>query len=250
MRKPRCWPWVALLFACNTTSAFPTLPGGGGGGGHGGTGSDVGVDAAAGPDANVISAQACSLTDLRVWNTCANGGAGGLLVTLGDGSAITGDDGTFTLPAQSGTNLVWTISGSGFLTTQMAYVPSIVEIPIVTQALLTPIEADSGVTDLDDGQVFVAITSSDAPVLNEVGKSTPIANQTFYDDVTDDTWGQIETESHGIVWFSGVTAGFANIEVQPASFVGSDGSGSGYGVATGVPVTNGQLTFVELVVPG
>jgi hypothetical protein len=245
MRIAAC---VALVFACSTTSAFPYTPGGGGGGHGGGGGGGGGGGPDSGPGSDLITAQACSLDDLRLWTMCAASGAGGLLVTLGDGSATTADDGSFTIPTQSGTNLLWTISGSGFLTTLMPFDAAITQIPVVSENTFEPIVADNAVTDTTDGQVFISINSFGEQIPNEVARSTPLDNQTFYDDATDDFWGQIETSTHGIAWLSGIVPGVATVEVQPASDVGS-GSGSGVGTATGVPVGSGALTFIELSVP-
>jgi hypothetical protein len=116
-----------VAFACSPDVAqLPPLGGGGGGTGGVGSGTMMGGSST---DANSdeLDGLVCVLPDPRDFTTCLATGAGGITVGLtGVGSAVTADDGTFTLPFPTGTNLTWTVTGTNVVTSTMGFSTSAV----------------------------------------------------------------------------------------------------------------------------
>src|SRR5690349_6695932 len=110
-----------VLMACQPggDDAFPIAPGGG----------DPAVITPA-PDrppadsdtdggTTSIAGRVCVILDPRSPTTCAIGNASGIRVTLGASVAITAADGSFTIDAPLTSNVLWAVSGVGYVPTVM-----------------------------------------------------------------------------------------------------------------------------------
>src|ERR1700733_13342719 len=135
---------AVMLFAACTPDSTTYPIGGGPGGGAGGNGSGSGSGTT---DANmdVIEGLVCVLPDPRDFSTCLAAGAGGITVAVGASStAVTNDDGTFTIATPTGTNLVWSVSGSDVMTSTIGFSTSAV-IPAIQSMTFETLANENGI---------------------------------------------------------------------------------------------------------
>jgi hypothetical protein len=238
---------LALVGACKQAQDadnLPVTPGGGGGGtgGQGGIHRDAAIDARHLDGA--VTGRACLVADARLLDTCASTGAGGLTVMLGSATALTASDGTFTLVTPQGSDLVWTASGSAVTTSMMPFGPTPV-IPVLSQNTYQDLlDANLVSSGSGQGDVFVQVLGSGAPLAGAVASSTPpAANATLYDGTTATAWNQTATGVDGVAWIPGIAPGTATIKVTPPAS-GGGGGGSGNAVTITAPVGSQILTFV------
>lgn len=202
----------AVLGACANPEDYPL--GGGGGGNPTGTG-DAGVDGGPtdGGDMTKITGRVCLLTDFRdlgKLDKCEKSAALGLSVTLGDRSATTTADGSFSMVPPSGTGFVWHVS------TGTRDSPRVVRsaMPFGTNNVIPAMQFDryadlvnsNGGTfseNADEGSIIVRIVKSPngAPVAN-LSADTTLANDDvrLYDTDTKDVWAMTATGKFGIAW--------------------------------------------------
>jgi hypothetical protein len=141
-----------------------------------------------------------------------------MTVAAGVRSALTGDDGSFTINAPESSSFTWKVT-SPATGTVLKLIPSLTPASLGTNPVL-PAVSDVVYGDLlnsngllpnaeQSGSVFVRVLKDSAPATNVTATSTPAAPQlAFYDsDNSKDDWkqsGGTGTGSHGIVWLAGL----------------------------------------------
>jgi len=231
---------IALACACTEQNNLPVTTGGGGGPPQ--SGSAVFGGAPGG--VLLVTGRVCVLADPRVFGVCAPTGAGGLLVQLGNSSAITGGTGSFSMPAPTGTNLNFTVSGPSIVTSSQPLTAANT-IPVLTQDLFGQVLAANGITlTQGSGSILASIVDRGGnPVSGVTATSTPSpAFGPFFDGTTPTAFTLDATGARGVVLFPGVNVG-------PASLTFSDLATSGETTIDGVQVVDGGVTFVDTVLP-
>jgi hypothetical protein len=230
----KCLAFVLLCAACvdHPDPGFPIEPSSGG---ATGTASDPPDDTIA------LRGRVCVLDDFFD-PACAQVGAGGLTVSLGDQLAVTNDDGTFAIAPAFGTGLSFVVTGAGVVTTAQALTPSL-RIPVMRQLQFSDMMAAAGVTSTaGTGSIFATLVRGGEPVQGASATSTPSpAFGPFFDGTTPTPWTLDGTGVRGIVWFPGMTAGPADLSFNTLT--------GGEAIVGGVQVINGGVTMVETVLP-
>ncbi len=195
-------------------------------------GGDASVPDGTAGDGAAIMGRVCLLADLRNLEGCASSGADGLMVTLGTQVATTAADGTFTMPAPSGSTLVWRVVGTGVVPSRMVF-SAFPLIPVVPQTLYDDLLIANGVIlNAGQGSVVARVVSQGLGVPGVTG-TIVTANQSFYDGSSASTWNQNSTGNQGVIWIPAVPTGSANLTLAVA------------GSMTSVPVDvdEGGITF-------
>ncbi len=192
-----------------------------------------------------ISGRVCLAADSRELSACAGSGAGGFLVTFGSGSAITADDGEFTLtPLEAGSR--WEVSGSDIMTSEAS---SPIDVPAIGSDLYNDMIANTGGILLNSGEgaVIARIVHAGAPEPGALVTSQDAVSDVFYDPPTDDTvWNDnqfVGTGDFGVAWIPVEPEGLVSLTVSLANETGS---------AVGVPnieVVDQAITFVDVTLP-
>ncbi|MDQ3368406.1 MAG: hypothetical protein M3680_23520 [Myxococcota bacterium] len=232
---------VLALAACEAEDPndYPINPGGGGGGG-GGIGRDAGVDAT-GDGGTLLVGRVCLVSDLRALANCANVGAAGLLVTVGNRTAITSETGAFALVPPTGSGLYWRVTGA-------AIVPSVMElgatpvIPAIGSDAYLDLQTTNGVIlSPGQGSVVLRVTRGGAPLAGAIVVASPVPQYpTFYDGANAMVWDEDATGGAGVAWLPGASTGTAAITITPPS---------GAAVADVLPVEDQAITYATVDVP-
>lgn len=227
---------MVLCAACATDAEteLPVEPGTNGSAATGG-------EDEAGNTGAMLRGRVCVVSDIFA-NQCANSGAGGISVSLGDQTTTTADNGMFAMTPPAGTGLSFLISGADVVTTSQA-LNATMRIPVLQQAVFSRMMAENGITTTaGTGTIFASLVRGGQPVQGVGAQSTPSpAFGPFYDGTMPTPWTLDATGQRGIVWFPGVTAG-------PADLSFNTGTG-GEAIVGGVQVINGGITMVETVLP-
>jgi hypothetical protein len=188
-----------------------------------------------------LRGRVCVVADVFA-NQCANTGAGGLAVSLGDQTTTTNEDGSFAMTPTAGTGLSFLISGADVVTTSQALSASM-RIPVLRQAVFDRMMTENGITTTaGTGSIFASLVRGGEPVQGVSALSTPSpAFGPFFDGTAPTPWTLNATGARGIVWFPGVQAG-------PADLSFNTGTG-GEAIVGGVQVINGGITMVETILP-
>ncbi len=197
-----------------------------------------------GTSAGTISGRVCLVTDPRELGGCQATGAGGLTVALGGARTTTAPDGSFSVPTPTGTNLAFTVSGPGVMTSSQPFSPNNT-IPVVTQQLWDQVLGANGITlTAGTGSILASVVDRGGnPVTGATATSTPSpAFGPFFDGTTPTAWTLDGTGARGVVLFPGVTAGTAVLTF-------GDSSTGGETTVGGVQVVDGGITFVDSVLP-
>jgi hypothetical protein len=238
---------LVLLMACKTGQGddYPITPGGGGPGGTG-----MPHDAAITPDTGdggpTISGRVCLLTDARDLTSCATTGAGGLLVTLGEGMATTNDDGSFTIAATSDTNASWRVAdqvqGAEVVTSLVAFSAD-TTIPVIETQKALEIEQMSGVVpDPQLGVIVVHVAQAAAPLAGATVDATPVPQSPALYDTNDPlVWTGLATGAHGMAWLPNVQVGAAALTIK--SMAGT------MQTLPGIEVEANAIVFVSTTLP-
>ncbi len=206
---------------------------------------DASVDAPLdGGPGSLIEGRVCVMIDPRNHTSCADSGAGGLDVLLGTSSAVTTQDGTFTIMAPAGTNLAWVVGGGGVATSVMPFGTAHL-IPVIDVATQEDLLLDNGViTPADQGQVFVRALRGGIPLAGVTAAVSPGgAPPTFavrYDGLTPIAWTETATGMFGVSWLPGVPAGTVFVTVTPP-----DGTPR----TVNLPVLGEANTFATVEIP-
>jgi|HubBroStandDraft_6_1064221.scaffolds.fasta_scaffold79729_1 hypothetical protein len=242
-----------LAVACNEPrQVLPPVAGGGGISGAGSGGSNTGSTV---PDANPDEIQGfvCVLVDPRDFTSCSADSANGITVALpGVGSAMTADDGTFTIEMPTGTNLAWTITGDSVMPSTMGFGASatIFAISVVTFSEL--VNANGIVFDPTQGTILgeVLQNGSGASLVTVVAAPIGVYPDTFYAVPSDQQdWPGSTTSAFGTFLIAGLTAGLgsagsagSDTSTETLTITPSTGSAE---ILSNVPVTQGSVTFVR-----
>ena len=243
---------LLLLAACKAESDdYPVLPGGGGGGNF----PTSMIDAAPGDgitgDGATLTGRVCLLADLRAVpsaTTCATTGADGITVTLGTATAMTIDDGSFSIAMPVGSNLVWTASGAGLVTSL---------VPLTTAAVIPAIGADlyndmlgaNGVIiNSGQGALVVRVLRGTVPAADASAALVPEATSPALAATVADplTWLEDETSSIGMLWIPGIDVPLTSAAAPDLTV--SLGAETPLQLAN-VPIADGALTFLTAQFP-
>ena len=224
---------------------FPDTGGGGGDGGGSGSDGSVGLDGAVTPiDAGAIDGRVCLLTDARILNQCANTGAGGLTVRLGAATALTADDGSFTIESQSGAGLVWRITGPNIVSSFEVLADYF--IPAMSRTMYDQLKADNGVMIFPgEGSIFLFASRDAQGVVGATSEADPLGfYRPFYDDDAGVNAYQhaqppTGTESNGAIWIPGIDVGNVTVTTTIGNIE----------VATTAPIFDGGITFANVLFP-
>jgi hypothetical protein len=222
-----------LLVACDSggDDDFPIAPGGG-----------LGPLITPAPDAPQLDAstdgttllvgRVCVIPDPRNPTACAVGNAAGLTVTLGARTATTAIDGSFTIAAPSTSNLVWTVTGPGFVPTVMPF-STVLLLPVMTAARYNDLLLDNGVVVQEgQGSLFARVVSGSTPVAGVTAIIEPASVfGPLYDGASALLWDRDATGAGGMVWIPDAIAGPATLTL------------------TGPSITPGALTFGTVAIP-
>ncbi|HEU4612992.1 MAG TPA: hypothetical protein VFS15_12970 [Kofleriaceae bacterium] len=234
---------VAQLGACEEApEMFPVTPGG-----PGTTGTSNQPDAAidASDASTTISARVCLLlsdTDVQP-RSCALTSAGGLTVALGTETAITNDDGTFTImrPADT-TGLVWRISGTNVFPSAVEF-GTVLSLPVISApAYQDMLAATDAAIANGDGALFVRVVRGAVAVAGAVVSVNPppTNDQIFYDGADPNIWETTATGILGVAWVPSEIPGTAQLTVT---------TGTSATVVTGIPVFQDTITFATAEIP-
>ncbi|MBS1120149.1 MAG: hypothetical protein H6Q90_2377 [Deltaproteobacteria bacterium] len=236
---------LVLVGACSTsTEHFPIGPGGGNQPGAGGGGGGVvdastdGADAMVGP----ITGRVCLVTDLRGLD-CATTGAGSIVVELGQYSATTTTDGSFTMPVTpSDTGLVWRASAANIEPSLVPVSLTSAIIPAITKTRYEELLVANNTVQLSPGQgsiVFQLVSPSGA--IGATATTTPAAAfPTRYDGADPIQWDTDATGAAARIWIAGAAEGATTIQITPLT---------GTAITTTQLVEAGAITFGTIEVP-
>lgn len=223
---------LAVAASCKSETNYPV-----GGGGVTGSGGGTQVDAptdSSGSGSNM--ARACVLTDPRDLTSCKATGVAGLTVTLGTQTATTADDGSFTIAAPTGTNVVWDVTGSTVVESVTPYAGQ-TKISVMDAQMFSELQDNvSALPIAGTGGLLVRVTRGGAAVTGEAALVMP-ANQlgSYYDGATSSAWTQTATGAFGTVFEPNVTTGTASVQLSAADTLQA--------TLSAIPITDGGMTF-------
>jgi hypothetical protein len=199
-----------LLLVCGACGGgddfelYPVNPGGGGvstgvGGGSGGSN----VDGDAGVE---LTGRVCLIVDARTPTTnCAVTGADGLTVTLGTRTATTMANGDFTIRVISGTNNVWSVTGTGIVPSAMTFTGSNTIPALTTQTFADMVTTNAASVPAGSGSIIARLASNNAALTDaKVTTTPPPPGNVFYDAADAITWDQTSTGTLGVAWVPGI----------------------------------------------
>jgi len=229
---------LVVAASCKTETNYPV-----GGGGFSGGGNGLHVDAPSdgtGSGSNIV--RACVLTDPRDLTSCKTAGVAGLTVTLGTQTATTADDGTFTISAPTGTNVVWDVKGSTVVESVTPYAGQ-TKISVMDSQMFIELQGNVGAqAEATTGGLLARVTRGGNAVIGETAIVTP-ANQlgSYYDGATASSWTQTGTGAYGTVFEPNVPSGSATLKLSAA--------GTLQATVSAIPITDGGVTFVVTELP-
>jgi len=246
---------LGLLLAACQSAADDFPPGGGGGGGAAGGGGgggavDAGTVSDGGDAGPQLTGRVCLLTDLRqVGNLkeCADTGAGHWTVSLGDSTAISGDDGAFTIAAPQGAGFVWHVKAGRIITSAMAFGTDNT-IPVMLVDRYQTLVAETGLPFTEQqGSIVVRVLRGTTPVTSIVARAdNDTTFDALYDGTGPDSWGGAGTGPLGMAWLPSV-----NVPVPARQVTVSLTTSTQPGVlaAPAVTVEDQTITFVTQALP-
>lgn len=200
-----------------------------------------------GGDDGMVTGRVCLISDAWAMGNCAPAGAGGLTVTLGTGgpSAITADDGTFTLPtptpSSSGFAPMFSVTGDEIVQTNMVFGAS-TNVPVLAtdtyDQMLASVEYQTGPSS---GGILASVAVGTGALPNVSVTSTPGALPgagPFYDTATAGVWGPSPTGAAGTIWMPGLTPG-------PTSLQFDNLTDNTEQLVDGIQVLDGGVTVVN-----
>ena len=232
---------VLLIAGCTAPlpDDYPVAPGGWAPGGN--SGRDSGADDDGGDGGTTIAGRVCVVDDQRDLETCDVTGAGGLIVSLGGRTAVTDDDGRFTISTPGGSTLVWRVSGPQHITTVMPF-GAVTKLPAVTVATYNQVMSASGVVlSTGQGSLVARVVQGGLPVVGATATVSPDAQyEPFYDGVSAVEWDDDATGAFGLVWIPGAPVGMSTVTVMRA--------GSGNATANFL-IEDQAITFQAIEIP-
>lgn len=192
----------------------------------------------------MLQGRVCLVTDLRDVSTCASTGAGGLTVALGTKSATTLADGSFSIEAPVGSDLVWQVSGAS-IQTSIAPFSAMSSIPVITTLDFLQLESDHSVLEVvGQGSVLAHVVFADSPkvpVVMAKATASPLgAYLPLYDGSVAGLWTQNFTGAFGAVWVPGLLAGTVALTIAAP--------GGATKTINGLPVVDRAITFATVAI--
>ena len=231
----RLAPALVLIAACEPPlEDHPISPGGGG------VGSSLRIDAAVvDPDGGTtIKSRVCLLSDPRAPIACSTTGASGLLVTLGNATATTADDGTFTLMRPtSTTGLYWSITGTGIVPSAMKFgAPALPALgTLLYEDMIISMQAAD---EIGQGAIIMRVTRASVGVTGAVVTAQPLPDsEIYYDGASALDWDTDATGNFGVMWIPSIITGTASLTIDEQNIV------------SGVSVFADTITFVFAEIP-
>jgi hypothetical protein len=229
MARPGCLLLAVLAAGCPAADDSDDYPvgGGGGGGGTSGPRTDAGTGGGDGgiDGQGTIRGRVCIVSDLRRLTNaapgdCATTGANNLSVRLG-GSAVVSPsaDGSFTIPAQPGTNLSWRVSGQDFVTSIVPVSTSAL-LPAIRVGVYTDLQSGNGVIlSPGEGAIVARIvrgtTTGTSAVMGATAQVTGGESlQTLYDGTSKTVWATTSTGAFGVAWLPDNVAGARTLRIR------------------------------------
>ena len=230
---------LVVAVSCKTETNYPV--GGGGGGGGGGT---LHLDAPGdGEGSGSAMARACVLTDPRDLTSCQGSGAAGLTVTLGSETATTADDGSFTITRPTGTNTVWDVTGSTVVESVTPYAGQ-TRISVMNATMFADLRGANAVQPVaGHGDLLVRVVRGGASGPGEVVTSVPPNDPygTVYDGLTPQSWTPSATGTYGTAYLAEIVTGTTAVRISAGGTLQT--------TLSGIPITDGGMTFVVAEVP-
>ena len=225
-----------------------------GGGGAGGGTSGPRVDAGGGGgdggpgEGATIRGRVCLLSDLSRLTSaapgdCATTGASGLDVKLGNSTPVkTSADGSFAIPAQTGTNLSWRVTGQD-LVTSIVPVSTSALLPAIRVGAYLDLQGSNGVI-IAPGQgsivarVIRGTTTGTTAVMGATARVTGGESlQTLYDGTSATVWATTATGALGVAWLPDNNAGARELRVD---------QGTTTQLSVPVAIVDQAITFVTI----
>jgi hypothetical protein len=222
-------------------------PGGGGGGGGSGQGGDARMVDAGGSDGGdgAINGLVCVVSDLRSPDACPAVAARiGVSVKAGAATAVSGDDGRFTIAASGAVAVLDLADGSATLERSVVPVavgPSLVHTPVILEADFADV-----LTSLDQ-----AVPDGGGTVVVYVQDGTGPAAGVAFDAATGSSIAPYYDDGAALQWRQGGGTGLAGVALfvdVPAGSATLTGTAPDQRVArvSSVPVIAGAITFVRV----
>ena len=228
---------LVVAASCKTETNYP-VGGGGGGGGGGVSFNDATIDGAGSGSGTV---RACVLTDSRDLTSCKTTGVAGLTVKLGTQTATTADDGTFTIAAPTGTNVVWDVTGSTVVESVTSYAGQ-TRIPVMDSQMFLELQSAVGGQPIaGTGGLLARVVRNSAAVTGETAVVVPANAGSWYDGATQLVWTQTATGTYGTVFEPNVASGSATLKLSAG--------GTLQATLSAIPITDGGVTFVVAELP-
>jgi hypothetical protein len=231
-----------ILMACQPggDDQFPIAPGGGD--------PPVITPAPDGPPADTgtdggttIAGRVCVILDPRNPTMCAIGNASGITVALGTSFAVTAADGSFTIDAPLTSNLLWGVSGVGFVPTVMP-LGTVHRLPLISEARYSELLLDNdALVQEGQGSLFLRAVTAGVPAADVTATVEPASVfGPLYDGANLFVWDRDATSTGGMVWIPDALAGTATLVLTGPSTTP---------VTVAVPVVEGAITFATLGIP-
>lgn len=240
----KCPAVVLLCAACasNSGSEFPIEPqSSGSGASTGGLLPDAAVGDGGILGDGVIIGRVCVRSSLFV-DSCATSGAGGLVVRLGDQTAVTTSNGTFAITPTSTAETSFVVAGPNLVTTSQALNARAQINALRQDAFDEMLALNNVVQPLNSGSIVATVFREGVPISGVSAVSTPSpAFGPFFDGPLPEPWVTNSTGVRGIVWFPGVIAGPAEVSFNTLT--------GGSAIVGGIQVINGGITMVETPLP-
>jgi hypothetical protein len=208
---------VALLAGCqNLHDPNPITPGGPAGPGSNTTEIDAREDI--GDGGTELGGRVCLVTDLRSPSSgCATSGADNITVTLGTKTTLTNQDGTFTIEAPTGSNLVWHAAREDLITSAVSFSTDFT-IPAITIDDYAELLGGNGVLlTPGQGSLIIRVVQAASLLAGATATVNPVSQfAPFYDGNSASSWDRDTTDVRGTIWITGASAGATVVAITPS----------------------------------
>jgi hypothetical protein len=199
---------------------------------------DGGVE---GDASTTIAGRVCLLGDPRSLTSCANSGADGITVALGDKTATTVANGSFVIDRPTGSNLIWRVSGTGIEPSALL-LGSSTTIPVLDSLVYDDmLAATNAIVAGGNGAIIVRVATGTMPVAGITAVASPLPDSdVYYDGASITAWEFDGTGAAGIAWIPSLQAGTASLALD---------SGAEQSTVTNIQVFADTITFVYAPAP-
>lgn len=209
---------LLLLTACSDKElTWNMIVPGGGGVGMNGSPDAASADGGDGGSTTINGRVCLLLTNQQSLTSCAAAGAGGFTVTLGTNTAMTADDGAFTImrPAST-TGLDYNVTGTGLKTSVVPFSSTITTLPAIKTVDYDDMAMLNSAANDTDGALFVQVKRMGTIVSGAIVASNPQpASIVLYDRATSAAWDASGggTGSFGVAWLPSIAATSTTVTV-------------------------------------